>query len=165
MTAADVVELYSALEALGIVIWIDGGWAVDALLGRQMRPHSDLDIAVEERHVPRLRELLESRGYRDLPRDDTTRWNFVLADAQGRQVDVHAFVFDAAGNVVDGIMYPAASLTGTGTIAGRTVNCIAPQYLVQFHTGYPPRPTDCADVKALCERFKIDVPEEYRDES
>ena len=34
-TAADVVALYTELESLGIKIWIDGGWGVDALLGKQ----------------------------------------------------------------------------------------------------------------------------------
>ena len=33
MTAEDVVALYGLLEELGIEIWIDGGWGVDALLG------------------------------------------------------------------------------------------------------------------------------------
>ncbi len=34
MTSADVIDLYATLENLGIKIWIDGGWAVDALLGK-----------------------------------------------------------------------------------------------------------------------------------
>ena len=33
MTAEDVLEVYELLHANGIRIWIDGGWAVDALLG------------------------------------------------------------------------------------------------------------------------------------
>ena len=44
-TAKDVTDLYSTLESEGIKIWIDGGWAVDALLGEQTRTHEDLDIA------------------------------------------------------------------------------------------------------------------------
>src|SRR4051794_7917248 len=68
MTATDVMDLHSAFAAAGILVWIDGGWAVDALLGRQTRQHDDLDIAVEERHVPALREILARRGYRDVPR-------------------------------------------------------------------------------------------------
>jgi lincosamide nucleotidyltransferase A/C/D/E len=162
MTADDVIQLYRDLESRGITICIDGGWAVDALLGRQTRPHADLDIALEERHVPPLRALLEARGYRDVQRDDSSRWNFVLGDEQGRQVDVHAFVLDGAGRVVDGIKYPAGSLTGTGTIAGHVVRCIEPSHLVAFHTGYPLRVTDWMDVTALCERFGIALPDEYR---
>jgi lincosamide nucleotidyltransferase A/C/D/E len=162
VTAPDVLNLYAMTESLGIAVWIDGGWGVDALLGRQTRPHSDLDIAIEHRDVARLRAVLESHGYRDVPRDDTTPWNFVLGDAHGRLIDVHAFVFDERGEVVDGIMYPAASLAGSGTIAGRAVRCISADHLVKFHTGYAIRDTDRADVSALCERFGIELPPEYR---
>jgi lincosamide nucleotidyltransferase A/C/D/E len=36
----------SLLDQEGVRAWLDGGWAVDALLGRQTRLHSDLDLAV-----------------------------------------------------------------------------------------------------------------------
>jgi lincosamide nucleotidyltransferase A/C/D/E len=163
----DVDRLLDRLARLGLRVWVDGGWAVDALLGEQSRPHGDLDVVVEQKDVPRLRRLLEADGYRDFPRDDTSPWNFVLGDDTGRQVDIHVIVFDTEGNglygpVERGIMYPAASLSGRGTIAGRAVNCIAPEYLVKFHTGYPLRPTDFHDVSALCDRFGITKPPEYR---
>jgi len=38
--------------------------------------------------------------------DGTMKWNFVLGDDSGHQIDVHSFVFDNAGNVVDGIIPP-----------------------------------------------------------
>jgi lincosamide nucleotidyltransferase A/C/D/E len=58
-------------------------------------------------------------------------------------------------------MYPAASLTGTGIVNGHTVKCISPEYMVKFHTGYKLRDRDFKDVLALCERFGIELPEEY----
>ena len=54
MSSQDVVELYGALERLGIRIWIDGGWGVDALLGKQSRAHQDLDIAIQQRDLAKL---------------------------------------------------------------------------------------------------------------
>src|SRR5687768_1525335 len=146
MHAADVVELYATLERIGIRIWVDGGWGVDALLGEQTRPHEDLDIVVEQHDVPSLRALVEARGYADVPRDDTSAWNFVLGDPQGRMVDVHVIVFDSAGNgtygpAEKGIMYPAASLTGIGRIDSVSVRCISPEFVVKFHSGYPLRAT------------------------
>lgn len=30
-------------------VWLDGGWGVDALLGRQTRPHDDMDIVIEQK--------------------------------------------------------------------------------------------------------------------
>jgi lincosamide nucleotidyltransferase A/C/D/E len=46
MSAADVLDVTSRLEAAGISFWLDGGWGVDALVGRETRPHSDLDLVV-----------------------------------------------------------------------------------------------------------------------
>jgi len=44
--AAAVNELLGLFERLRIHVWLDGGWAVDALLGEQTRPH--LDIVIEQ---------------------------------------------------------------------------------------------------------------------
>lgn len=167
MTAGDVIDLYFQLEGLGIEIRLDGGWGVDALLGRETRTHADVDIVIQHRDVPALREWLTARGYRDLERDDTSPWNFVLGDDRGHEVDVHAVTLDAEGNglygpIEKGIMYPAASLTGTGTIDGRAVRCISAEYMVRFHSGYKLRESDYQDVSALCERFGIELPEEYK---
>ena len=57
--------------------------------------------------------------------------------------------------------YPAESLMGRGTVKGRVVSCISPEWLVRFHTGYDVDATDWADVSALCERFGIIVPSDY----
>jgi len=62
MTAADVVDIVRLLEQNGIEVYVDGGWGVDALLGEQTRRHSDLDIALPYKHMPKLRELLETQG-------------------------------------------------------------------------------------------------------
>jgi lincosamide nucleotidyltransferase A/C/D/E len=136
MTGEYALELYSMFEELGCPVWIDGGWAVDALLGVQTRPHSDLDIALEDRLALTLPERLISNGYRDVERDDTTKWNFVLGDDRGHEVDFHTFVLDGSGNVVEGVKYPKGSLTGVGRINGIAVRTIDPEQLVKFHSGY-----------------------------
>ncbi len=84
----------------------DGGWGVDALLGEQTRRNSDLDIVVKHKDVPRLTKLFESRGYVEIPRDDSWECNFVLADESGHEVDVHSCTFDAEGNNIYGVPYP-----------------------------------------------------------
>ena len=53
MTVEDVANLCEELKRLRVEVWIDGGWAVDALLEEQTRPHGDLDIVVQEKDVPR----------------------------------------------------------------------------------------------------------------
>ncbi|HEY4718360.1 MAG TPA: nucleotidyltransferase family protein [Anaerolineales bacterium] len=165
-TASDVITLYTNLEALGIKIWIDGGWGVDALLGRQTRPHEDIDIVVEQKHVATLRKFLENKGYRDMQRDDTSAWNFVMSDVEGHQVDFHVIVFDTHGDGLygpaeKGIIYPAVSLTGEGSIGGLRVRCISPEWMVKFHSGYELHQKDYDDVAALCAKFGIALPQEY----
>ena len=153
--------MVALLEQQGIEVWVDGGWGVDALLGRQTREHADLDIAIKHADVPAARRILEERGYRDVPRDDTKDYNFVLGDEAGHRVDVHSFTFDDGGKCIYGCPYPSDSLTGSGVIAGRRVKCISPEWMVKFHSGYALDWNDYRDVLALCEAFGINLPSEY----
>jgi lincosamide nucleotidyltransferase A/C/D/E len=162
MDARSAAELLRFLEQNNFEIYVDGGWAVDALVGEQTRPHDDLDIAMPHGQVPRLRELLATRGFQEQPRDDSWECNFVLADDEGHRLDVHSYTLDAAGNNVYGVPYAAEHLTGNGVIDGHPVHAIAPEWLVRFHCGYEPDENDNHDVRLLCERFQIPVPELYR---
>jgi lincosamide nucleotidyltransferase A/C/D/E len=161
MSAEDVIEFVQLLEQNDIEVIIDGGWGVDALLGEQTRRHEDLDIAVQHKDAAKIRDLLEARGYRDVPRDDTRDCNFVLGDEQGHLVDFHTFTFDAEGNLVFGVEYPLDSLDGTGSILGHPVKCISPAWMVKFHSGYQLDENDYQDVKALCQHFGLEIPPEY----
>ena len=87
MTSIDVIDCYTTLENLGIEIWVDGGWGVDALLGEQTRPHKDLDIAIQQKDVQKLRELLEAQGYREIKLEEAKPWNFVLGDDKDHEID------------------------------------------------------------------------------
>lgn len=166
MTSREVIDLYETLESLGVEIWIDGGWCVDALLGEQSRTHQDLDIAIQQKDVPKFRELLQEQGYKDIKVEIARDWNFVLGDEYGREIDVHVIVLDSHGDGIygppqNGEKYPAASLTGTGLIEGRTVKCISPEWMVKFHSGYEFKEKDFRDVSALCKKFGMDLPPEY----
>lgn len=161
MGAADVVEIVQLLLQRQVEVYLDGGWGVDALLGEQTRWHADLDIAVRHKDVAQLRSLLAARGFAEVPQADSWECNFVLGDSRGRRVDVHSFTHDAAGNHIHGLAYPVASLSGTGAVNGVPVKCISPEWLVQFHTGYPLDKDDYRDVKALCQRFGLSLPAAY----
>ena len=47
MAATEVVAVVAALERSGCRVWLEGGWGVDALAGRQTRAHRDLDVAID----------------------------------------------------------------------------------------------------------------------
>jgi lincosamide nucleotidyltransferase A/C/D/E len=162
MSGDVVVQLIQLFEQHGIEVVIDGGWGVDALLGEQTRSHGDLDIALQHKDVPKLRALLEAHGYKDVPRDDTRDCNFVMGNDQEYEVDFHSYTFDAHGKLVFGVEYPLESLTGTGSIQGYLVKCISAEWMVKFHSGYELDENDYRDVSALCERFGIALPVEYK---
>jgi lincosamide nucleotidyltransferase A/C/D/E len=167
ITAAEVLDLVEWTSAAGLRIWIDGGWAVDALLGKQTRTHRDVDIALSVADAPALLAGLTERGFTPNPAGYETDWNFEYGTPAGAVVDLHLLVLDESGT--GGRMgegpsapaYPSGSLTGSGRIAGREVACISAPWLVRFHTGYQPDADDWADVRALCERFELPVPAEY----
>jgi len=166
-SSQDTLELYSALERLGIQIWIDGGWGVDALLGNQTRAHKDLDIVIQQKDLARFREFLEPRGYKEIKLEAARPHNFVLGDGQCHEIDVHVIVLDDKGNGIygpaeNGQMYPAASLTGTGMIDNYRVRCISPEWMVKFHSGYEVKDKDLKDVSAICEEFQLELPNEYK---
>jgi lincosamide nucleotidyltransferase A/C/D/E len=60
MTAEVGLEIIRLFDQLHIDVCIDGGWGVDALLGRQTRKHEDLDIAIPHKDVMIVRTLLEA---------------------------------------------------------------------------------------------------------
>ena len=166
MRAEDVLLFLDLCHRLTIRIWVDGGWGVDACLGEQTRRHADLDIAIEQKDLDPVVDALTRLGWRPVDRADTAPWNFVLGDDEGHQVDFHVVVFDADGRGLLGppqrdVYYPAGSLTGTGTISGRTVHCVSPEWSVKFHTGYLVDDDDWADVRALCARFDLPIPADY----
>ena len=169
MRASDVLELYNGLDNRGIPIWLDGGWAVDASLGQETRAHGDLDIVIEEKHVAQLRKLLTDRGFKEIKQDIARPHNFVLADDKGHEVDVHVIVIDHHGNGIygpaeNGEMYPAASLTGKGTITNTSLRCISAEYMVKFIAPWIQKHPHkyLPAIAALCEKFGIELPEEYK---
>jgi lincosamide nucleotidyltransferase A/C/D/E len=167
MKAQTVLALYNSLEKLGVKIWLDGGWGVDALLEKQTREHNDLDIVIQEKNVGQLLDLLERNGYKEIKLEIARPHNFVLADEQGNEVDTHVIVPDDKGDgiygpVANGEMYPAASLTGIGSINGQSVRCISAEWSLKFHSGYKLKDKDLRDMSALCEKFNLELPQEYK---
>jgi lincosamide nucleotidyltransferase A/C/D/E len=63
MTVDDVIEVLDRLAIAGVEIWLDGGWGVDALVGRQTRAHADLDLALARSDLELAATALGEAGF------------------------------------------------------------------------------------------------------
>ena len=163
MDAGHVLDLLCDLASRGIAVWLDGGWAVDALLGEQTRPHDDLDLVSRLEDTARIEDALGERGY--VLAGGGAPQSLELVDPAGRQVDVHPVSFGPEGDGVyvmaDGgeWTFPAAGFGGSGLILGRLVACLTPEVVMVNHTtGYALDDEHERDVRALGERYGIPVP-------
>ncbi len=154
MTGSDVVALLNALADAGVTAWLDGGWAVDALLGEQTRPHDDVDLVVDKEHLAAATSLLETEGYTVL-RDDLPS-AVAYRHPDGREVDLHPVTRtpDGGGDQAqpDGSTWHYGPPT-TGSIDGHEVPTGDLDTQLRAHVGYPLRDKDRADLAALRARF------------
>lgn len=149
--AEEVGALVDWLAAHGIVYQINGGWAVDALVGRQTRPHRDVDVFIDAERVEELIRWLLARGY-DIQTDDQPS-RVELAGERGI-VDVHPMALDEHGNGTqagygDAVYLHRAHQRTLGRIAGRAVIVASAERLRELRQGYEPRPVDLHDLALL----------------
>jgi lincosamide nucleotidyltransferase A/C/D/E len=163
--ARDVLEVLDQLERAGLTVWLDGGWGVDALLGAQTRPHSDLDLVVARAEAAAIEGALAVIGFRpDRGAEPGPPARLVLVDGRGRQIDLHPVVFDERGNGWQDLGggawgdYPADGLGGTGAVTGQQVRCVTADLQVRHHMGYPLAADDRHDLRLLAERYGVPVP-------
>ena len=161
MTAGDVLDVLGRLEEAGISYRLDGGWGVDALVGRDTRAHLDLDLVVAVEDVPRIESLLSDHEFERVPDEPGF---IVLRDPSGRKVDLHAVRFDDEGNGWQQLgndkwgIYPAADLDASGIVGGREVPCISPMLQLRHHLGYEWDENDRHDLGLLAARFGTPLP-------
>jgi lincosamide nucleotidyltransferase A/C/D/E len=167
MTAQSVITLLDVLEERGVDACVGGGWGVDALMKKQTREHSDLDLWLPTEHLePLFIAFVECGVDRIFPWPGDRPWNFVLHDGARRRVDLHLYerISEESlhyGSAISGTTFPAEALSGQGSIRGRVVRCEDARWAVRWHTGYPIRAVDRHDVPLLCERFGIGLPEGF----
>jgi lincosamide nucleotidyltransferase A/C/D/E len=166
--AADVSLLYRALAAADAPVWLMGGWGVDALLGRQTRPHHDVDLLVDVTDLERLRLcLIELQFALKYTWDDEVRWvrnetwsspleqptAFVYGHTDGREVDVHVVRQSTDGNVEAlwnvPYSFTVEGLSAAGVVDGQPVRCLSREMQRQAHTGYDLPPQHLHDLELL----------------
>lgn len=167
MHLATVIALCHAFDAVGLEYWIDGGWGVDALLGRQTRAHSDLDLAVHFADLPHFHQTLTTIGFERVQQPQGRVWNPVFHHPIDGSIDLHGFVLNDVGEGVLGspsenASYPSGALDGHGHLGPLQVRCIAAPFVLLFRNGFEPRDVDHHDVAALCTHFDLKRPSRFR---
>lgn len=93
MDLSEILTVVAAFSAAGCRFWLEGGWGVDALVGRQTRAHRDVDI--DAQHEETALAVLADLGY-----TIETDWrpNRVELAAGRGWIDLHPLLIDADGN-------------------------------------------------------------------
>jgi lincosamide nucleotidyltransferase A/C/D/E len=150
MSEQDAVALLKTAEQIGVEVWIDGGWGVDALVGRQTREHNDIDIFIEKKNSDKFVEILNHNGYAEEKTDYTTADHTVWRDRDGRVIDLHLFEFCGKDTLrYDGETYLSNIFDGKGIIGGIPVRCLTAEAQLRFHQGYEFSEKDRHDLMLL----------------
>jgi lincosamide nucleotidyltransferase A/C/D/E len=161
ISAERAAPLLERLALAGVRAIVDGGWGVDALLGRQTREHDDLDLVVALADCPRVLAALAPLEF--AIREDERPVRCVIASPRDERLDLHTVTFDAQGGGVQpqpnggSFRYPPEGFVA-GEIGGRPVECVSAPVQLLCHLGYDATEKDARDVLALCERFGLRVP-------
>ncbi len=103
----EVLAVLQALDDVGCRYWLEGGWGIDALVGRQTRPHRDLDVDFDGAYEVAVLAALQGLGY---VVETDWRPNRVEFIAPGRgRVDLHPL-----------LMAPTAALSRRPSVAATT---------------------------------------------
>lgn len=176
MTADRLLEICTALEALGVRLFLDGGWGVDALLGKETRPHKDVDFIIDISDVEKVTKYFEDHGFKPSQEEEGFPWHFIL-ESTDAMADIHVVQFNETGGASYGpkewkAQFPAYAFRGLGKVNGTRVRCLSAEYRIDCltvgygvitRTGYTLKASDYEDMAKLCEHFTISMPEEYVD--
>ena len=152
MSVFDVLEVVEVVRSVGCRFWLEGGWGVDALVGRVTRPHRDVDVDFDAAYEDAVLEALADLGYAI---ETDWRPNRVELSASGRRwVDLHPLVIDDNGDArqaaLDGGWHEfSRSWFTTGTLGGVVVPCVSVEAQRLFHSGYELRTIDVLDLAEL----------------
>lgn len=152
MSLSEVTLVLRALDEAGCRYWIEGGWGVDALVGRQTRPHRDLDVDLDAAQEARALTVLHGLGYAV---ETDWRPNRVELAAAGRGwVDLHPLTIESHGSARQAALgggfhvFPASYFT-VGRLDDRPVPCVTREAQIAFRQGYELRAVDHHDLRVL----------------
>ena len=174
MPERDVLRIIAAFDAAEVRFWVAGGWGIDALIGRQTRRHSDLDVVLDQNSgdEARARRVLAKLGFGfenlDAVADSRLPRIVQLHDRGGRVIELLPVDLVSLGRPHHSNQLPEgrpADFDGrlcqsfaVGRIGSRPVACLAPAVQLALHQGYDLTKSDQRDVALLCSHFGLTPP-------
>ena len=151
-TKDDLLSIINLLENSGITYWLDGGWGVDVLAGKQTRTHRDIDINFDAEYREKLLTLLTECGY-----EVETNWAPVRIELYSDKygyIDIHPFVLNEDGTSkqadLEGGWYEfEKDYFSNAVFEGRVIPCISAKGQKVFHSGYELRDKDRHDLTII----------------
>lgn len=151
-TIEDLMTVINLLENSGIRYWIDGGWGVDILAGKQTRTHRDIDINFDAQYTETLLNILSEYAY-----EVDTDWKPVRIELYSDKLgylDIHPFILNADGTSkqadLEGGWYEfEKDFFGNALFEGKSIPCITVKGQRIFHSGYELRDKDIHDISIL----------------
>ena len=127
------------LTDLNIRYWVEGGWGIDVLIGKQTREHQDVDIDFDATHEKELLKKLSEIGYQITIDQRPTRVE--LYHPNYGNIDIHPFEISESGSVKqanpEGGWFELASDWFTkSSYEGRMIPCVSIEGQRIFHSGY-----------------------------
>ena len=151
-TKEDLMTIINLLEDSNIKYWIDGGWGVDILAGKQTRNHRDIDVDFDAQHTEELLKILLKYGY-----EVDTDWKPVRIELYSEKygyLDIHPFILNEDGTSkqadLEGGFYEfEKDFFSNAIFEGKTIPCISLKGQKIFHSGYELRDKDNQDISVL----------------
>ncbi|WP_296560794.1 aminoglycoside adenylyltransferase [uncultured Acetobacterium sp.] len=151
-TKEDLIKVINLLDSLKMRYWIEGGWGVDILLGKENRDHRDIDVDFDAEFTGILLDALKRKGF-----EIKTDWSpsrIELYHPKLGYLDIHPLLINEDGSARQadtqgGWFELEAKWFSTALFEGRVIPCISAEAQMLFHSGYDLRDVDRIDMKNL----------------
>lgn len=154
----DLLKVLDLMDNIKMKYWLDGGWGVDILAGKQTREHRDIDINFDSQYSEVLLQILKENGFEIVT--DLRPVRIELHHTELGYLDIHPFVLNEDGTAkqadFNGGWYEfEADFFGSAMFKGRTIPCISVKGQKIFHTGYELREVDKHDIEIINEMMNV----------
>lgn len=151
-TENDLFDIINVLDKIGMKYWLDGGWGVDVLTGKQNREHRDVDVNFDATFTEELINTLIKMGYEI--KVDWMPARMELWHEDYGYIDIHPLILDEFGgakqaDLEGGFYLFEKDYFTTVVYKEREIPCMSKKAQKLFHSGYELRNVDLIDLENL----------------